>query len=78
MKGAAVRTHPTSIRRRQFLIAGAVSVAAPAVSWGGQGDKPFIDGPLVISGRVIDSTGRPLARASVRVVQSYALVATRT
>ena len=71
-----MRTHPTSIRRRQFLIAGAVSVAAPAASWAGQGYKPFIDGPLVISGRVVDSTGRPLAGACVRIDAGHAVSGT--
>ena len=69
-------THPTSIRRRHFLIAGAVSAVVPAVAWAGQGYKPVIDGPLVVSGRVLDSAGRPLAGASVRIDAGHTVVGT--
>ena len=57
MIGAAM----VSLRRRQVIIAGLAAAVLPAVSFATGAAAE----PLVLSGRVLDRDGRPLAGASI-------------
>ena len=61
-----------SLRRRQIILAGFGSLAAPAALYAAQGDglrRPHASAEekLVLSGRVLGPAGKPLAGATVEV-----------
>jgi hypothetical protein len=71
-----VNDTPISLRRRQVLIAGVVSAAAPAASLAGEcagwaaapaGSPITASGPLIVSGRIIGADCRPLAHTRIDI-----------
>src|SRR6185436_7504980 len=62
MIGAAM----VSLRRRQVIIGGLAAAALPAVSFA-RGEPMPQRGKLVLSGRILDADGKPLAGATVEV-----------
>jgi protocatechuate 3,4-dioxygenase beta subunit len=62
-----VKHDPISLRRRHLMIAGAITIAAPAAAFAGQSIYATDAGAatLVISGRVLGPDGKPLAGAAV-------------
>ena len=77
-----MKRNTISLRRRHLMMAGLAGVATPATIFAGQrGDALFADlsattgggkGGLVVSGRILDTDGKPLFNASVEVWHAVA------
>ena len=72
-----MKARPISLRRRQVLIAGVVSAAAPAAALAGEcagwaavpaGSPITESGTLIVSGRIVDADCKPLAHARIEIV----------
>ena len=57
-----------SVRRRQFMLAGTASVVAPTVSFAFPASAaPAGSEMLLVSGRIVDASGKPVAGALVEM-----------
>ena len=68
VRRSPVKNDVISLRRRHLMIAGLAGLAAPAGVFAAstaQGGLEITTQPLVVSGRVVDTAGKPLAGAIV-------------
>ena len=61
-----MKSKPTSLRRRQLMLAGAAGIAAPSGVFALPAISGFLPGEtLLVSGRIVDEAGKPIAGAWV-------------
>ncbi len=61
-----MNSKPVSLRRRQLMLAGAAGIAAPSGVFALQPVSGFLPGEmLLVSGRIVDGNGKPIAGAWV-------------
>lgn len=61
-----------SLRRRYLMIAGVAGIAAPAglLAAGARAPDTYKVEPLIVSGRIVDPAGKPLANAVLEVADA--------
>jgi hypothetical protein len=76
MEGSAMKSKPVSLRRRHLMLAGAAAIAAPSGVFALPAVSGFLPGEtLLVSGRIVDETGRPVTGAWIA---SAGALSTRT
>ena len=70
-----MKNEPLSLRRRRLMIAALATAAAPSQLLAAPFLAPaaitgYADGKMVISGRVLDKSGKPLFGATVEIINS--------